>query len=109
MTKEEYKIQNRSLLDQKFAINKLLGDLENEYLSSQIEFKMGENVKITETYTIRGEVIEKVHIGFIRSFHTHTDGDTYYTFWKSKKDGTKSDHRLYLDGESYDKPKIERI
>lgn len=108
MTAEEYKAKQKDISDQINELKKQSLELEHKYLSQEIRFDMGQKVKITETQTRRGEAYTEEHIAFIRSFHTHDSGETFYTFYKAKKDGTPSVHRLRFWGMD-NKLKIEAL
>lgn len=88
MTKEQLKKAVNDRESQIKNLKKQIEDLRQTYLEENCEFEEGEKVIIIDRNDVE-------HIAFISRIWT-TDGDINFSFVKVKKDGTPSNHHLYV-------------
>lgn len=100
MTRQEYKSKMDELNRIRDNARKEMLQLQQDYLRENIIYSPDEKVELV----FKNQPKEIV---FIRSCNIHSDGEIYYTFYKSKKDGTRSQVKFYYYG--YEKYEIKKI
>jgi len=98
MTQDEYKAEFRRIFAETTALDKLGKELKAAYIEEFCPFNGGDKVKITTADYFQPEKIKEELIGIVADCRVGFDGELNYTFRKVKKDGTPSNHNLYIYG-----------
>lgn len=88
MTKEEYKLKWSNYISEENRLEKERKQMDADYIEEHKQFDEGDKVKITSADGFNEE-------GIVSSMYC-SGGDIKYNFLKVKKDGTHSQHKLYL-------------
>jgi len=88
MLKEEYVKKHKELVDKINSYEKEIFLSTEEYIKSNSIYSDNEQVVIEEDN-------EKQHLVFIKGCGVLSDGEIFYKFYHTKKDGTISEKRFY--------------
>lgn len=107
MTKEEYIQSKKEMKSQIKELQKRVIELNDQYISDNKPFEIGDRVKVTTPARkdFIGESKEKVRIAFVSSFKIDWDDNIKPNLIKMKQDGTPSKHGDYL----YNSEIVEKV
>lgn len=105
MTKEEFKLKRAQILSNIDSLNKQEEEMCCAYLTEHCPFHPGDKVKVIAESRWQ-DTPPTEYIAFIKNFWVDLDGNLQYRFWKCRKDGTESNHKLHLYSDNI---KIELI
>jgi hypothetical protein len=112
MTRDEYISIHKKYLLRKAELNFLQSELDSSikqvkqaYVDSVSDLKAGDKVEVKYKYVEKlksiyrpANILDAVGVFYIRRVWADDAGRIYYSFWKSKKDGSVSEHRmLFMD------------
>lgn len=92
MTKEEYLERRKELTTQLYSLQKQLYNHEKAYAESHAVLRTGQKACVTYSND-DGQIITTT--AFCGGILVHDDGEVKHFFYKQKKNGTMSTHRLY--------------
>ena len=89
MTKEFFIEENKKINDELIILRNRETELIKKYIDSNKEFEVGEKVKVTSEKGV-------IEFGFISKVKLNYSSQIEYEVVKEKKDGTPSQHKLYV-------------
>lgn len=89
MTKEFFIEEKKKINDELIILRNRETELIKKYIDSNKEFEVGEKVKVTSEKGV-------IEFGFISKVKLNYSSQIKYEVVKEKKDGTPSQHKLYV-------------
>ena len=101
MKKHEYKLRKESILEKIIALEEELKSLKVLYINANRLFNAGDRVMITipESKSVFSDKVfpEKVEFGYFSHYEVNFYCDIVPYIYKENKNGSQSNHRLYLN------------
>ena len=101
MEKLDFLQRKKQIEDNIYQLKSELSSLKKEYIESNINFEIGELVKIVfpEQKFFNRKIEEKVEFGYVDGFELNYNSQVIPILFKQKNDGSKSKIRLYVGGD----------
>lgn len=91
MTKEEYAAEILRIVSEETKLARLKRETTNAYIAEHREYGDGDLVRLIYEDWLGKKEERIVFVGWCNTFEK---GELYYGFYKVKKDGSQSNHRL---------------
>ena len=101
MKKSEFLQKKYQLENHISELKSELCSLKKEYIESNINFEIGELIKIVfpEQKNFNRKIEERVEFGYVDGFELNYNSQVIPILFKQKNDGSKSKIRLYVGGD----------
>lgn len=99
MNKSDYQIEKKGLDEQLSQLRENVKSLNSEYIEDNSEFKAGQKVELTipESKSWNDKIFpEYKEIVFIGGYEISYGDNVTPWFWKCKRDGNQSKHKVWI-------------